>query len=156
MGLSLSTVTQVSLSALSPQLAFHKMYKVQSFATMALIVFLSYLMPSASAQMFSSQISSAQVSPITFESTPTLPYSYNPTSEATIPPSYEEYSFLYPLTPDFSVILTSYKDTLNVSWEAFAPYHLPELFITCWLRNSSGRKSFSKAPVSQPRVQSTN
>ena len=138
MGFSLSTVTQDSLSAPSPQLASHKMSKVQSFAIMALLAILSYLTPSASAQ-----ISSAQVSPITFESTPTLPYSYNPTSEATISPSYEEYSFLYPLTPDFSVIMTSYKDTLNVSWEAFAPYHLPGLFITYWLRNSSGRKSFS-------------
>ena len=110
------------------------MYKIQSSTPLALVALLSYHLPSAL----------AQISPTAIETTPTptTSYIYNPTSEATIPPSYHEYTFLYPLTPSFSTIETSYKDTFGVSWEAIAPYHLPTLTITCWLRTSAGRKSF--------------
>ena len=113
------------------------MYNIQNFTLIALLAILSYQMPSASAQN-----SSAHISPTAAKSTPTSTSTNNPTSETTIPPYYKEYQFLYPVTPDFSIIITSYKDTFNVSWEVFAPYDFPELWITCWLRNSLGRKSF--------------
>ena len=116
------------------KLALHNMLKRQTFISLALLTLLSYLIPSAV----------AQINPTTVESTPTptTSYTYNPTSEATIPPSYDEYTLLYPVAHEWSTIETSYKDTINVSWETIAPYHLPSLTIYCWLRTSPGRKSF--------------
>ena len=118
------------------------MSKIQTFTSLALLLLalLSYQIPSAF----------AQINPTAVESTPTptTSYTYNPTSEATIPPSYHEYTLLYPITPQFSTIETSYKDTFNVSWEIIAPYHLPTLTITCWLRTSPGRKSFLHSNIS--------
>ena len=136
------------LNTIMSKLTFHNMYKVQSFILIALLALLSYQIPSAFAQS----------SPTAVESTPTPTayYTYNPTSEATIPPSYHEYSFLYPIKPDFAIIEASYKDTFNVSWEVIAPYHLPTLTITCWLRTSKGRKLFSNSNISNVVMRSTS
>ena len=83
------------------------MYKIQSFTPLALLALLSYQIPLVFAQV---NLTAVQSTPI-----PTTSYTYNPTSEATIPPSYHEYTFLYPITPSFSTIETSYKDTFNIS-----------------------------------------
>ena len=124
------------------------MSNLQTFTSLALLVLLSYQIPSAFAQINPSIVESTP--------TPTTSYTYNPTSEATIPPSYHEYTLLYPIIPQFSTIETSYKDTFNVSWEIIAPYHLPTLIITCWLRTSPGRKSFLHFNISNVLVPLTS
>ena len=78
-----------------------------------------------------------------FPTITTSTYSYQETSEATIPPSYLEYNITYPVHEFQEIMDTSYKDTTDVSWTVAAPDHLPILQIECWFRNRSVCKFIS-------------
>lgn len=53
------------------------------------------------------------------------------------PVTYQEYNFTYPAETDDQIVLTSYKDSINVSWTSIAPHHPPTLSIECWIRNAT-------------------
>lgn len=53
------------------------------------------------------------------------------------PSIYQEYNFTYPTYATDQTILTSYKDSIDVSWTSIAPHHPPSLSIECWIRNAT-------------------
>lgn len=53
------------------------------------------------------------------------------------PSIYQEYNFTYPTYATDQTILTSYKDSIDVSWTSIAPHHPPTLSIECWIRNAT-------------------
>lgn len=53
------------------------------------------------------------------------------------PSIYQEYNFTYPTYATDQTVLTSYKDTIDVSWTSIAPHHPPSLSIECWIRNAT-------------------
>lgn len=53
------------------------------------------------------------------------------------PVTYQEYNFTYPADTDSQAVLTSYKDSIDVSWTSIAPHHPPSLSIECWTRNAT-------------------
>ena len=70
----------------------------------------------------------------------TSTYSYQETSEATIPASYQEYNVTYPKHAFAQTIQVSYHDVIDVSWTFVAPDHAPILQIVCWTRNKSSNQ----------------
>lgn len=61
----------------------------------------------------------------------------SPNHASESPSVYQQYNFTYPTYATDQTILTSYKDSVDVSWTSIAPNHSPSLSIECWIRNAT-------------------